>query len=283
MYSFRLLGLCAFVTVLLVGCPGAAEPVLDDSRISVEEIVNRVETGQVGNTPGQQDFKAAEIGQELLPGSGVKTFQDSEARVDIRIQELLRIIRTTPNTLWRLTQFAIDGETIVALDEGKVFLMDDGVGGDLRPFKVVTPAGTASPRGTIWSVAFDPLTGITTVDCFRGICEMENANETQVIRGGSGLPRLLTSHRPFPRTWRNQSEADSLVFRNWFPERSIHLRLKTKPRQRFLTRQACLLQPPSRELLKPRRRCRPPPRLGARHRRQLKPLQHRLIPPHPRC
>ena len=45
--------------------------------------------------------------EELLPGDDVKTFVESEARVDIRIQEFLRITRTTPDTIWRLGQFGV--------------------------------------------------------------------------------------------------------------------------------------------------------------------------------
>ena len=43
----------------------------------------------------------------MLPGDGVKTFVESEARVDIRVQEFLRITRATPDTIWRLGQFGV--------------------------------------------------------------------------------------------------------------------------------------------------------------------------------
>ena len=71
-------------------------------------------------------FASAQIGQHLLPGDVVKTFLESEARVDIWVREFLRITRTTPDTIWRLGQFSLDQDTIIELDHGKIFLFDDG-------------------------------------------------------------------------------------------------------------------------------------------------------------
>ena len=65
--------------------------------------------------------------------------------MDIRVQDFLRIIRTTPDTVWRLGQFGVNQDTIIELDDGKIFILDDGVESDSRPLRIVTPAGTASP------------------------------------------------------------------------------------------------------------------------------------------
>ena len=184
MHLSKLLILWALIATLSMACGGAAQPTPDGNRITVEEVVNRVETNRTEDGGAEPDFLPAEIGQELFPGAEVKTFRDSEARVDIRVQELIRIIRTTPNTVWRLGQFAVERETIIELDQGKIFLLDDGLLGDRRPFKVVTPAGTASPRGTIWSVEFDPVSGIVEVECFRGICEVANSLGIQSLTDG---------------------------------------------------------------------------------------------------
>ena len=116
MYRYKLLGLWVLVATLLVACGGAAQPTPDGNRITVVELVNRVETGRTEDAGAELDFLPAEIGQELFPGAGVKTFPNSEARVDIRVQDLLRIIRTTPNTVWRLGQFAVERETIIELE-----------------------------------------------------------------------------------------------------------------------------------------------------------------------
>ena len=200
MNHFKLLGLWALIAALLVACGGDVTPTPDRSRITVEEIVNRVETGWAGNAVTEPDFLPAEIGQELVAGSGVKTFQDSEARVDIRVQDLLRIIRTTPNTVWRLGEFAVERETIIELEQGKVFLLDDLAPDEGNPFKVVTPAGTASPRGTIWSVEFDQVTGIARFECFRGICEVANSLGTQVLTDGQWSDATADTAPSPPRT-----------------------------------------------------------------------------------
>ena len=102
--------------------------------------------------------------------------------MDIRVQDFLRIIRTTPDTVWRLGQFGVNQDTIIELDDGKIFILDDGVESDSRPLRIVTPAGTASPRGTMISVEHDKDLGETEVDCFRGICELENQFGKQAMK-----------------------------------------------------------------------------------------------------
>ncbi len=103
---------------------------------------------------------AAQVGQELVPGDGVLTFPNSQARIDITLAELLRVVRTTPDTLWRLGEFEENLDAIIELDQGKIFLLDSGADGSALPVRVVTPAGTGSPRGTWMNVAYDPETEI---------------------------------------------------------------------------------------------------------------------------
>ena len=171
----------ALVLVILLGGDDgtAAAPTM----ITLEEITNRVETERPREVSAPAAvFAAAQVGQNLVPGDGVKTFVESEARVDIRVQDFLRIIRTTPDTVWRLGQFGVNQDTIIELDDGKIFLMDDGVESDSRPLRIVTPAGTASPRGTMMSVEYDKDLGETEVDCFRGECELENKFGKQLMK-----------------------------------------------------------------------------------------------------
>ena len=175
------------VIVVLVVVVDEGEPTAEDTRASVEEIINQVETdrARINSATGvttEASFAPAQIGQVLQSGDRVKTFPGSEARVDIVIRHFTRIMRSTPNTIWRLGQFAVDQEAIVELEQGKIFLLDDGKRKDSRPIKIVTPAGTASPRGTIMSVEFNPETGEAEVKCFRGTCELENEQGTQILR-----------------------------------------------------------------------------------------------------
>ena len=172
----------AVILVVLVFSNGddGAEP--EEARITVEEVINRVETNLRGDPVlGGEQFLPAQVGQDLSSGDGVKTFRDSEARVDIVIRAFTRITRTTPNTIWRLGQFATNQDTIIELNQGKMFFFDEGFREGQPPLKIVTPAGTASPRGTWLSVEYDPETRETEVQCFRGVCELENELGSQLL------------------------------------------------------------------------------------------------------
>jgi len=101
------------VVVLAGGSPTVA------AEITVANVINRVETDQSrGAGPVAEHFLPAVVGQLLLPGDGVRTFMDSEARVDIRFHDYTKVSRTKPNTLWRLGQFALEYETIIELSGG---------------------------------------------------------------------------------------------------------------------------------------------------------------------
>ncbi len=126
-------------------------------------------------------FTPATVGQKLIAGDGVKTHSQSEARIDISFNTASRITRTTPNTIWRLGNFGVGDDTIIELAEGKIFLLENTADGEERPIKIITPAGTASPRGTWLSVQYDAKKGVTEVQCFRGVCELENEFGKQIM------------------------------------------------------------------------------------------------------
>ena len=149
--------------------------------ITVEEVINRVETQRRRPPNLAGTFTPALVGEKLIPGDGVKTYSGSEERIDITFKTASRITRTTPNTTWRLGNFGVQDATIIDLAEGKIFLLEDATGGESRPIKIVTPAGTASPRGTWLSVQYHAKDGVTEVQCFRGICELENQFGKQIM------------------------------------------------------------------------------------------------------
>jgi len=165
------------------------EPEPRDVRITVEELVNQVEsdrprgTGPFGRfrTSG---FSPAVVGQTLIPGDGIKTFANSEARVDVALGPLTRITRTTPNTIWRLGRFALENGVIIELTQGKVFLVSEAIDKPSQPVKIVTPAGTASPRGTWMSVSYDPEIGVAELQCLHGECILENRAGLQLLTNG---------------------------------------------------------------------------------------------------
>ena len=174
-------GLVAVIAAVWIVLNGGSSAV--PAEISVAKIINRVETDRPRETgPARERFVPAEIGQALLPGDGVRTYVNSEVRIDIQIQEYTRVTRTKPNTLWRLGRFSLEEETIIELDEGKVFLFDNAANPIGRPFKIVTPAGTASPRGTWMSFSYDPVSNVAELRCFRGSCELANEFGSQLLR-----------------------------------------------------------------------------------------------------
>ncbi len=124
-----------------------------EARMTIKEVINRVESNRPRSPqPELVSFSPTHVGQQLRTGDGIKTFRNSEARVDVTIKDFTRITRTTPNTIWRLGKFTFDAGTVIELDQGKIFLFDDGYREGQPEFQVVTPAGTAAPRGTWMSV-----------------------------------------------------------------------------------------------------------------------------------
>ena len=73
------LGITA-IAVLMSACGGGeATPVPESARVTMEEVINQVETDRPrGPETGPGIFAEALIGQDLIVGDAVKTFVDSE-------------------------------------------------------------------------------------------------------------------------------------------------------------------------------------------------------------
>jgi hypothetical protein len=169
------LSIAAVAILVLVSSRSAASSASAIVEITVKEVVNQVKVDQPrGVATTAANFLPVTIGQELLPGDGLQTFDGSEARVDISVGGFVRVSRTKPNTVWRLGEFTVDGETVIELDQGTIFLFDDSEGPSSQPLKMITPAGTASPKGTWMSLSYDPVLQVTELQCFRDSCLLEN-------------------------------------------------------------------------------------------------------------
>ena len=182
-------------------------PLPDGVQITVEEVVNRVETQVVASGA---EFAPAAIGQPLRTGDFVKTFERSQARIDIDIGELVRTVRTAPSTLWRLGEFTVEDGAVIELASGTVFVIDDGSPEGHAPLRVVTPTGSASPRGTWMSVAYDPATDVTTVRCFIGSCVAENELGSVELQAGEKTS-FGNDAPPAPPEPLTQQEIDEFV------------------------------------------------------------------------
>jgi hypothetical protein len=172
----------AIVAMLSFGSSATALTQAAIVEITVKEVVNQVEVAQLkDDATAAANFLPVTVGQALSPGDGLKTFDSSEARVDISVGDFVRVTRTKPNTVWRLGQFSVDDETIIELDQGTIFLFDDSDGPSPKPLKVITPAGTASPKGTWMSLSYDPVLQVAELQCFRGTCLLENDLGSEVL------------------------------------------------------------------------------------------------------
>ena len=107
----------AVAILVMLSSGSAASPASAIVEITVKEVVNQVKVDQPRNgATTAANFLPVTIGQELLPGDSLQTFDGSEARVDISVGEFVRVSRTKPNTVWRLGQFSVDAETIIEFD-----------------------------------------------------------------------------------------------------------------------------------------------------------------------
>lgn len=166
-----------FLGAVSVDSSSNAGPIpYDRPTITLEEIVNSVEvrlTESTGN--GSANLIPAEIGFRLFPGDGIITHVRSEAKAEIVVQNTTRYMRTTPNTFWRVGDYGKGDEgTVIELDGGTVYIFDEETPEGRPPLKIITPAGTATARGTWMSVHYDPEKGTAKLQCFRGSCELEN-------------------------------------------------------------------------------------------------------------
>ncbi|NQW24482.1 MAG: FecR domain-containing protein [SAR202 cluster bacterium] len=167
------------ILLALVACGSEAQT--PEAIVTVQEIVNRVEVNGLNTETEEPTFVELELGQFLQTGNLVKTHENSSARVDISMQNFTRVSRTAPNTVWKLGRFALNGEAVIELTEGKIFVFDEDDGEEHWPLHIETPAGTASARGTWMAVEVNAETGAVAVQCLRGICEMENELGYQVF------------------------------------------------------------------------------------------------------
>ena len=129
------------IFVFSLSCDDA--PTAEDAQITVAQIINQVETDKRASPDVvKRDFLPAQVGQSLSPGDEVKTFADSEVRVDIVIRDLTLITRTAPSTSWSLGQFDSRRGTVIELSQGKISLIEKGADEGVR---LVTPAGHRFP------------------------------------------------------------------------------------------------------------------------------------------
>ncbi|MCH8870345.1 MAG: hypothetical protein IIC85_11590, partial [Chloroflexi bacterium] len=155
------IGLAAIAMYTFAMALDGSDDSVSVASITIEEIVNRVEVNSAFHTisTGDRDFDEAYIGMRLQAGDGVRTFPDSEARVDISIGDTVRFLRTAPNTLWRIGTFVAEDGVVIELEGGRILVFDEKTPDGRPPLRIITSAGTATARGTWMSVEVDPISG----------------------------------------------------------------------------------------------------------------------------
>lgn len=130
------------------------------------------------------DWATAAEGDPINAGGGVRTGDESRVRIDTSDKSLIRI---GANTEFQLLEFSPQTENPVTrlhLDAGQVWVqVTEALG--TGSFEVETPAGVATVRGSLMSVAFDRAAGQLAVTCLEGECELRDQaqNTVQLVAG----------------------------------------------------------------------------------------------------
>ncbi len=149
----------------------------------------------LARTTASQDWQAAAEGEHFSVGGGARTGDESRARIDISDGSIIRLGANTEFELRALSPEPTDPITTLRLEAGKVWVFVSKMLGT-GTFEIETPSGVATVRGSLMSVAYDPVTGQMTVTCLEGQCRLTGAGgqATDLIGGeqteiaGSGQP-----------------------------------------------------------------------------------------------
>ena len=192
-------------TMAVAACGGEPDRAQNqEATVTVQEIVNRVEVNTLHSETNELAFVDLQLGQSLQTGNLVKTHENSSARVDISVQNFTRVSRTAPKTVWRLGRYALNGEMVIELQAGKIFVFDEDNGQENWPLHIVTPAGVASARGTWMAVEFDPESGTVEVECLRGLCELENEHGYQAFTNAQAVVASAVSGPTQPASMKQE-------------------------------------------------------------------------------
>ena len=151
-----------------------------------KQISNRKATfGEVENSVevhpnAGDDVENAKIGTTLYVGGSAESGEDARARIDLLPEGT--VIRLAPNSSFTLEELSDDPQspfTRINLLSGEIWVIL--FGGELE---TETSYGTASVRGSMMSVSFDPEGAGMLVTCLEGHCALENnAGKTELTEG----------------------------------------------------------------------------------------------------
>jgi hypothetical protein len=168
----------------------ATQPATTETTVPARgALVSEIKDEVSARTSSNEEFAPALIGMNILPGGGVETGIDGRARLDLLPEgTIVRVGPSSSFTIPEITEENGGPKTTIELFFGKIFILLSGGSLDVK-----TPTGTASVRGSLLSVEYDPEKNIIQASCLEGHCALENESgeavelkdgETSYIKDG---------------------------------------------------------------------------------------------------
>ncbi len=147
---------------------------------TISEIQNTVEARESDSA----EWKTAGTGEQVAAGGGVRTGDESRARVDISDGTILRVAPNTEFQLATLSPELANPVTKLVVASGRLFAwITEALGGG--SFEVETPSGVATVRGSLMSAAYSSTDARLVVTCLQGNCRLTGTSGkfTDLIEG----------------------------------------------------------------------------------------------------
>lgn len=161
--------------------PGAGGSTGSETRsATISEIQNTVEARESESA----EWKTADTGEQVAAGGGVRTGDQSRARVDISDGTILRVAPNTEFQLATLSPEPANPVTKLVVASGRLFAwITEALGGG--SFEVETPSGVATVRGSLISAAYSSTDARLVVTCLQGNCRLTGTSGkfTDLIEG----------------------------------------------------------------------------------------------------
>lgn len=185
-----------FCAISLTALPAFSEEAADGAApaegcyAAINGIVGTCET-QVSGAP-EDEWKAAELNQCLNPGDKVRTLGDGKAA--IKYGDALQMRVNASSTLVIVQQEGSDKPDEIDLSSGELFAELDKEKDPDSKFKVATPSGVMSVRGTKFNVAITE-DGKTKVNVLEGVLSVMN-DLGEVLAEAGKFTELLKGELP---------------------------------------------------------------------------------------
>ena len=159
-----------FFALILVACSAPPPPPINETPPHREATFGEVENSVEVRPNASDKLVNAKVGTVFYAGGSAESGDDSRARIDLLPEGT--IVRLAPNSSFTLEELSDDPQspfTKLNLLSGEIWIIL--FGGELE---TETSYGTASVRGSMMSVSFDPEGDGMFVSCLEGHCALEN-------------------------------------------------------------------------------------------------------------